>query len=141
MSPAIRRATLCSKHSKGERDDAEVNVRPPVGSAQCSVCRVETAQAVAAREQGTMSRSGLVSAYAPDNDFPVKSSQARLRIDALMTQQQRERADADAAVADMDAERQETVALDRARAGKERIDLYRKQRRMTRVPRPRFSHD
>jgi hypothetical protein len=125
--PAIRRATLCTKHAKGEREDDEANIRPPAGSSQCSVCRAEVAHAVAVRESGTMSHSGLVSAYAPDDDFPVKSPQARARIAALRAQQQQVRSDEDAAVADLDAARPDLIEFERAPAGAERVDTYRRQ--------------
>ena len=137
--PALRRPGLCSYHARGRREDEHgIGVRPPQGSADCPLCRAEVAEQVAERDNGTSTRLRDLDAHRPDDDYPVQSPRARAALDRLFAARQRERDDHDAAIALMDEERVETIALDHARAGQERVDLYRRQKRLTKLPRPRW---
>lgn len=134
--PALRRPTLCTKHSKGHREDEIDGVRPPVGASTCPLCAAEAAEKIAARDTGTRTVTRLPSD--PDTSYAPQSERGRDTLAAFMTARERERLDADEAVALLDAERPDVIALDHARAGRERIDVYRRQRRLSRAPRPRW---
>ena|SRR5581483_1369560 len=100
----------------------------------CPVCRAEAADKLADRDTGTRS---VVDLNGPS--YIVKSALVQAALDQFNADRERQRMDDEAALAEMDAVRPEMMALDHARAGRERIDLFRKQRRLPRLTRPRFT--
>jgi hypothetical protein len=136
--PALRRPTLCVTHAKGRREDEPQGVRPPQGSSDCTVCRAEAADKLALRDTGTATSSREISTFDPDASYTPQSERARKLVAAHLAQEQETRIEHEDAIARLDAERPDVIALDHARAGRERIDTYRRQRRLPRVPRPRW---
>jgi hypothetical protein len=83
-------------------------------------------------------RTHHVSAFDADGGYKPQSARAEMLLAARRDREQRQRIVEDEGVAILDSTRAEEIAYDHARAGSERIDLYRRQRRLPRVKRPRW---
>jgi hypothetical protein len=120
---------LCARHARGEREDAipGIAVRPPEGSASCSLCRQEAAEArdtLTRMTSGTQTVEHTVSTDEPDDTYKPKSA----RVAAILTARERfEKEEAKRvapAVAKMDAERPSLIELDHSKPGPERQRAY-----------------